>query len=143
MPLLFSATGLGVLVLLEIWLRRQGFRLGASPPRRVEHAFHRQATRSFTGGLRSGLFNATWPLARLTLDGEAARIRVLLLRTVWVERSEVVAVRRLSFLLSPGILFETKDGAYDGVIFWTFAPSDVMRAFAALGWPVEGTAKVR
>lgn len=33
-------------------------------------------TQSFTGGLRTRWFNATWPLARMTLTDEGVVIRV-------------------------------------------------------------------
>ena len=105
--------------------------------RHLDHSFSPGARRAFTGGLRKGVVNVSWPLARLTVDCDAIRIKAPLLSTVWVQRPQVVAVRRVSgAFLVPGIRFETTDGAYDGVIFWSFSPDDVLAGLHALGSPV-------
>lgn len=46
-------------------------------------------------------------------------------------------VRLIRGTLGPGIQFETASGEYDGLIYWTFSPAQVLATFARFGWPVE------
>lgn len=82
-----------------------------------------------------GWFNATFPLASVTLDDRWASIDGF--ATVWIDREAVVRVRHIWTLMGGGVRFDTEDGRYDGVIFWSFSSASVLDAFARFGWPVE------
>lgn len=119
---------------------RTGFYDGRSVAiRTVHHEFG--AAWQFTGGARVRWSNATFPFAKLTFDTELARITVtsgLLGGPFWVRRDEVTEVVPMRGLLfSPGLMFATDDGSFDGLIFWTFSQRAAMEAFAAAGWPVD------
>jgi len=103
----------------------------------VAHSFSEGSTR-LRGGARIGWSNASYPFARLVVDHEWCRIDVTLLGPVWLARSEIWQVRRVqSWLGSPGVMFDAEDHRFDGLVFWTLAPSAVLGAFAAAGWPIE------
>ena len=51
--------------------------------------------------------------------------------------SEAQSVASARVLRSPGIRFESDDGRYDGVIFWTSDPGAVLDALRERGWPVS------
>jgi hypothetical protein len=96
---------------------------------------------SFRGGSRVGRGNATAPLVMLRFDESWAHLSGAAplfggVVPVWIDRSAVLGVRRVGIPLSPGIRFDTSDGRYDGVIFWTFSPAAVLGALRDHGWPV-------
>jgi hypothetical protein len=58
--------------------------------------------------------------------------------SAWIERARVTEVQLIGEFFSPGVRFATADGAYDGVIFWTFSRQEVVNGLGLLGWPVPG-----
>jgi len=118
-------------------LRAQGYRAWQSARSvRPEHDFRSCGSERLTGGCRVGLFNATWPLARLELDDRWAHLSALGLIHVWIDRAEVAEVRIIRALGSSGLRFETESGTLDGVIFWSFDSLRALRTFQRHGWPV-------
>jgi hypothetical protein len=100
---------------------------------------------AFVGGMRLGGslrgYNATWPLARLTLVRDGFRIERsarLLPVPSWAARydelTEVQAVGKIS-LFTTGVRFRASDGAW--VVFWTRDRIAVMEAFASRGVAVN------
>jgi hypothetical protein len=82
------------------------------------------------------MFNATWPLSRLTVDRSSARISGLCPR-VAIAKADVTTVSAVKGLLGTGIRFGSSDGRYDGVLFWTFDPVQVLQGFARFGWLIK------
>jgi hypothetical protein len=123
-------------------LERQGHRPSQAAPSAVpDHEFDEARSASFRGGARVGRANATAPLVRLRADEEWVHISGALRLfggppPVWIERDAVARVKRISILRNPGINFESADGRYDSVIFWTFDPGAVLDALRERGWPV-------
>lgn len=118
---------------------RQGYVPGKPPTRRrPDHHFGSNAAR-FRGGIRSGWFNASWPLAQMRLDDTWIHIRSAF-ANLWIARDEVTEVQRIQLptlgRLGHGIRFATTTGAFDGVIFWTFRQDEVCSALHDLGWRV-------
>ena len=108
------------------------------PPTNSVHSF--VAPYVFEGGARIGWSNWTVPFARLTADPEMVMVSVRSLpfghSPVWIDRADVTLVVRVQgCLVSPGIMFETQSGDYDGLIFWTFSPRKVLGSLRYLGWP--------
>jgi hypothetical protein len=102
------------------------------------------SSRSFVGGMRLMLFNATWPLVRLKLLEEGLRlessIRVLRwLVPVWEIRfddvSEVQAVGRIP-LFTTGIRIRARS-TNECIIFWSVNRASVLDALSAIGLPVN------
>lgn len=100
--------------------------------------------RTFVGGRRTGLLNATWPLVRLELFSD--RIRMVanyrLLRAAvpkWEasfdEITEVRAIGKIG-LLNTGIRFRTKHST-DFAVFWTVHRPFVLDALEAVGLSVN------
>ena len=117
--------------------RRQGYRIGRRPPRLSPgYAFDPANSVRVRGGASVGWTSASAPLASLTMDPWWAA--VTLVRTVWIDRRQTVAVRRINRMIGGGILFQAPDGRYDGVVFWTLDPDRVLQALAWYGWPVVG-----
>lgn len=139
MMLLIPIAFLGAFLLLgwgiQVRLKRQGYRPGQRPPSRsVTYAFDPPNSVKLKGGARVGRYNATVPLVTLTLDQNWAHLSGF--ASVWISRSEVEGVRRINGTLGSGIMFDTADGRLDGVIYWTFEPARVLRAFDWYDWPI-------
>ncbi|MGH3369976.1 MAG: hypothetical protein ACRDPR_08230 [Nocardioidaceae bacterium] len=126
-----------VLVLLvtgEVALRRSGFR---SLRRRTQEDISVSAAgRTFRGGARLGLMNATWPLAQLCFDRDGAVVRIGPIARTTITRSKVVDVKRVRAPLGTGIRFVGRSGEYDSSLFWTFDAATVLQELRTWGWPV-------
>lgn len=117
-------------------LGRHGFRFNARTPKGSPgHLFDPARASTFKGGARIGLFNASPPFMRLTFDDSWAYISGM--REVWVDRSQVTAVRAGPALFTSGVFFASDDGRYDGILFWTRYPTQLLDALTTHGWPVE------
>ncbi len=138
----FGLVGLANLVIRRR-MEAQGLRPSVAPPSAApDHAFDEARSVTFRGGSRVGTANATVPLIRLRADDEWIHLTGGLPMfggppRVWIDRSAVDRVGRISRRLSPGIRFEAADGRYDGVIFWTFDPDKVLDALQEHGWHVS------
>ncbi len=138
---------LGLLGLLRLSLRRhlerQGYRPSRTPPSLdPDHHFDETCSVTFRGGSRVGRGNATAPLVTLRFDDNWAHLsgggRLFGgPAPVWIDRSAVLGVGQVRLPLSPGIRFETDDGRYDGVIFWTKSPAAVLGALRDHDWPIS------
>ena len=89
------------------------------------------------GGVRIGLFNASWPLA--TLDIDESRILVRVLRREYdFQRDSIRALNRYSGLLSNGVQIQHFLPEVDKLfIFWTFSPGRVYENITACGYDLE------
>ena len=104
----------------------------------VAHHFDPSNSLTMRGGSRVARWNATVPLATLTVDRSWLFLKTLgRPRPVWIGRDEIHAVTEVRGLMGSGVAFRASDGRYDGVIFWTLSLGDVMRTLASYGWPVE------
>jgi hypothetical protein len=84
-------------------------------------------------------------MVTMTFDSEWLRIEGVPTYDVWIERARVTNVRAIGRWFSPGLMFDTTDGVYDGVIVW-LAPrrrDSVLRLLADRGWAVEAAASRR
>src|ERR1700686_1798696 len=102
------------------------------------------ASRTFIGGMRLALWNATWPLVRLSLFAHGVRLEA----SVWILKVlvptweatyedivEVQAMGRIS-LVTTGIRFRTRS-TNEWVIFWTLRRPEVLQAIAEKGLVVN------
>lgn len=120
---------------MERRLRRQGYDRKRKPPAsKPAHRFDPEVATSFRGGSRVGSWNVTVPLVSLRVDREYAHLSGL--APVWIPRAQVDGVHRIKSALGSGLRFSSTSGDFDGVIFWTFRPEQVLGAFRRLGWPV-------
>jgi hypothetical protein len=100
--------------------------------------------RSFVGGQRTGLWNATWPLVRLDLYSDRIRLRpsTRLLRALvppWEARfADITEVRAIGSIdyFTTGIRLRTHRPA-DFAVFWTFHRPEVLDAIEAAGLTVN------
>ena len=83
------------------------------------------------------MMNWTMPLVTLTFDDRHASLRGLMLIPVEIDRNFCTNVRRIGLVFRTGIRFDSTDGRFDGVIFWSRNPVAVREALGALGWPVD------
>ncbi len=109
-----------------------------------------------TGGVFSGSLNATWPLARLTLEDDvvtvALRVAVQWFARLWglspvinlrrdeVKSAEYVGGRfKLTSLFSSGVRFRCHDSRKDGLTFWAGSGTcrEILDLLAAEGFPVR------
>ena len=76
-----------------------------------------------------------------TIDSEWLRLVGIPTYDVWIDRARVTGVRTVR-LFGRGLIFDSEDGAYDGVIIWLLHPHRLaaLRHLAALGWPVQAVA---
>lgn len=122
-------------------LARQGYERGRRPPESASAYVdpHRFATDAMTikTGVQVNGASATWPFGRLTIDEEWLRLAGTLPPAVWIDRPTVTKVRTLRHLGFRGLMFDTADGRYNGVIVWLGSRSKVLDALAAKGWPVS------
>jgi hypothetical protein len=115
-------------------LRRQGFRRETSPSNvPLRHRFDDSASQ-FRCGARAGRINATWPLATVTVDGEALRVEGIPTYDIWVERSVVEAVEPIRWFVGSGVRFRSGDGRYDGLVLW--GGRKLRASLARHGWPL-------
>jgi hypothetical protein len=88
------------------------------------------------GGARLGLFNATWPLAKLVAGPEELKLWVLGIKLAFPKAS----ITRLSEhrgYMSTGLRVEhSNPSAPQFIVFWTFDLSTLLRELSSLGYPV-------
>jgi len=89
-------------------------------------------------GARIGWWNASVPLVKLTFDAAWLRIEGVPTYDVWIRSDLVTNVRRVGRWFSPGLMFDSAEGTYDGVIVWLFRTrrNETLRLLSAFGWPV-------
>jgi hypothetical protein len=89
---------------------------------------------SVTGGARLGLFNATWPLARLTADANALRLSVLGAPLKFT-RESVLELSAMRGFFSRGLQIKHAESAYPKrIIFWCFNLDALTAGLRRLGW---------
>ena len=83
---------------------------------------------AFTGGMRTTGFNATWPLARLTLTDKGFTLRLVGLALVQSDWAQTVSAERVvgGLMGSPGVRLTLKDGRK--FVFWSFRPESILAA---------------
>jgi hypothetical protein len=92
---------------------------------------------SVTGGARLGLFNATWPFARLTADANALRLSVLGAPFKFT-RESVLELSAMRGFFSRGLQIKHAESAYPKwIIFWCFNLDKLMAGLRRLGWMVN------
>jgi hypothetical protein len=98
--------------------------------------------RAFLGGLLSGNWSATWPLARLEFFGWGIRLggSVRLVRWLirpWEARYEELATVRLISSATSGVRIAV-EGRTDAVVFWSFRDAgEIADRLEAHGVPVD------
>jgi hypothetical protein len=138
---LFTLVVFASLMLLDIYpLRRQGYRALRWPPFESPYSFDPARSQTFRGGARVGLTNSTLGLVTLTIDERHASLRGLMIVPTGVDRRYCTGVRRIGGVIGKGVRFDSADGRYDGVIFWTGNPQAVLETLRSLGWPMQSKA---
>ena len=89
---------------------------------------------TFLGGARIGMFNASWPFARLTLSEE-----MLLLKVLWVtyalKKEEVSRLEPFNGLFSSGVkIVHSTARLNPHAVFWSFDSGEVLTAARKLGF---------
>jgi hypothetical protein len=97
---------------------------------------------SVTGGARVGLMNASWPLARLTADGDRLTVSVFLLGTYTFTARDIVSVeaRGSTPLFKRGIRLRHNRPDYpERIEFWTLgSPTRLLDRIRAAGFGAAG-----
>jgi len=123
------------------YLGRQGFRLSKEPPSSSPgYEFVASRSQRITGGVRVRWIPERWPFAAVTLDDQWAFVSGF--RPVWVERKSVVGIREIRTPFMNGVLFESLDSRYDGLIFWG-RNVPLIAALERFGWPAGSAARTR
>jgi hypothetical protein len=103
--------------------------------------------RSFLGGVRLPLFNASWPLVRLDLFQAGLRLQgstrwlhklVPVWEAAYQDIIEVQAVGKIKWF-STGVRIRAGKGDGDWVVFWTVHRPEVLEAIEQLGVAVRST----
>jgi hypothetical protein len=103
----------------------------------TEKSVQDQRTLSVTGGARLGLFNATWPFARLTADTNALRLSVLGAPFKFT-RESVIELTAMRGFFSRGLQIKHVESAYPKrIIFWCFNLDALTAGLRRLGWMVN------
>jgi hypothetical protein len=93
---------------------------------------------SVTGGARLGLFNATWPLARLTADAKKALRLSVLGAPLKFTRESVLELSVMRGFFSRGPQIKHAENAYPRrIIFWCFNLDALTAGLGRLGWMVN------
>ena len=138
LPIVLVGGAIAYIVGCWVGLRRAGFQAKRQPPKQsAPHQFGPGALVR-TGGARVGRFNATVPLVRMTVDQDWANLSGPLI-SVWLARTDVSRVRRIRVfpILGDGVMFDSADGRFDGVVFWAVAASEAVACMASLGWDTQ------
>ena len=121
-----------------------GYRRGQDPPSvRPPHSFGADAVHVRRAGARIGRLNASVPLVTITFDADWLRVEGVPTYDVWIERGRVTVVRKVGrWWFSSGLMFDSTDGAYDGVIVWLWRTkrAEAVCMLAERGWPSVGLA---
>ena len=99
-------------------------------------------TRTFAqiGGARIGFLNATWPFARLSADGDAIALRLLIVKFTF-PREKIRRLSRYRGFMSTGLQVEHAVGHYPKfMLFWTFDFDTLKAELEALGYEVRDSA---
>jgi hypothetical protein len=103
----------------------------------VEKPVQDQRMLSVTGGARLGLFNATWPFARLTADANTLRLSVLGAPLKFTPES-VLELSAMRGFFSRGLQIKHAESAYPKrIIFWSFNLDALTAGLRRLGWLVN------
>jgi len=88
------------------------------------------------GGARIGLFNATWPFARFTIDSNKIELKVLSKKYLF-PRNEIAGLRKYEGIISLGLLIEHQKNEYPHhIVFWTFNFENLKKSTEILGYRV-------
>jgi hypothetical protein len=93
-------------------------------------------TFSQIGGARLGLFNATWPFAKLVVDPEELRLTVLGIKFAF-PRASITKISKYSRFVSTGLRIEhSKKRVPSFIVFWTPNFATLSRELALRGYHV-------
>jgi hypothetical protein len=112
--------------------------VGQVPPPAPEYARRIAALRDedydlvLRGGAWVNGISVTWPFASLLVSRNQIELRVRVLVPIQIARTEVTGVRRVRWLFSRGVKFQTESGRLGKVTFWL--PRKAMEQLAELGW---------
>jgi hypothetical protein len=93
-------------------------------------------TFSQIGGARLGLFNATWPLAKLAASSEELRLSVLGIKFIFPKAS-ITRISKYKKFFSNGLRIEhSNPRAPQFIVFWTFDLPALLKELALQGYQV-------
>lgn len=121
------------------YLSRHGYQRGRVPPAlsaySPPHVFDADAVRCRVGAQVCGA-GMTWPLGTATLDDAWLLVAGTFGPPAWIDRGVVAQVRSFPWVMTRGVMFDTPDGRYDGVIVWAGRRSTFCGTLASRGWPI-------
>lgn len=89
---------------------------------------------TFRGGARLGLFTATWPFARLTLDQDLLTLKVFS-REYRLKKEEVRGLEYFRGWFSVGVkVVHTTSDMDSHAVFWSFQPQKILNEAKELGF---------
>jgi len=99
--------------------------------------FHMTQRFAQIGGARIGFFNATWPFARLSADGDAIALRLLFIKFTF-PRDKIRRLSRYRAFMSTGLQIEHAVGRCPKfMLFWTFDFDTLRAELEARGYEVR------
>jgi hypothetical protein len=92
---------------------------------------------TFRGGARIGMFNASWPFARLTLTKDSVLLKVFATE-YRLKREEICRFEFFRGWFSSGVMLVHTNSTLDShVVFWSLSPQEVLSASQELGFEIR------
>ena len=124
-----------IVLILMCWIGGFGYMFGFFQRRRPVVTMPTDTVLGrFTGGMRYGMLNATWPFAYLTVYPYHAQLRCLAWRFEFLYSDLQLAEEVRGMGISPGVRFITRSG--QRVVFWTLRSQQVATVLQAAGAPI-------
>ncbi len=96
----------------------------------------------FTGGVRAGSLNASYPFARLECEPDGVLISSFL-GSHHLAKGDVLAVSEFRGFLSRGVRFQhTSPNAPSLLVFWFTSPGKVLRTLESMGFQVTSEERI-
>jgi hypothetical protein len=98
---------------------------------------------TFTGGSRVGrsywmAWNESLPFTTLNVDCDIVELKTTLHGEISLKRGEIEKMTLGFYLMSFGLrLFHRRDDLPPYIVFWTFSPSEIRKAFETLNWELQ------
>jgi hypothetical protein len=92
---------------------------------------------TFRGGARVGIFNATWPFAKLSMNGDSVRLKVFS-KTYELKKNEVTRLEGFRGWFSSGVkIMHSSTGLDPHVVFWSSSSHDILAVARKLGFEIK------
>ena len=87
------------------------------------------------GGARYGLFNASWPFAKLVISQNNLKLKIPIFGELNFSGEHINSIEKHNGLFSKGIIIKHNRAEYrKKVVFWTFeSPSEILKKSKEIG----------